>query len=650
MKRSFLVLVLFFSLVLPFLAQEAFADETEEQLDSTSVYLGSYEQDNNEATGAEAIEWFLLDTDGTKGLLVSYYALDVLPFDSEQEDSWNDSSVRKWLNHDFYDIAFTEEEKRIILPTLTNNDSSQDYAEWTSAGSDTTDDKVFLLSAAEYLHYFSSNDKCIYTDYARDRANKFFKETGSWWLRSPGKKIGEFCTAERGKISSRSSHKASGICPAIWVDLSADRSSFPFERFLVAYQSMVDKNYSEAAEIFDTLGTYMDGFYRSADARYQYALASIATEDNKEIINRFETYRQYCEDNNIEFNEYDVLSKDALNSSYYQIALEAQAARDYTTAIEIYTKLGQYEDSMKNLIICFDKTHIRNCFIPAQLVNAGKEGYSDTSAITNGDPHNGWRLGQFLLSGYTDVEEADIPVFIKTPGHNISLWFDLEQNIDFLGGEKKLSIVADPKGQDDIFQYSKDRTDFGRGALLVKHIDFKNNATINLYSNYLVAKETGGANTRIDIREEGTYEVALDYMIKNSDLKSALNSTTRYRLSVTFKVKNGSGMAYLFDIGNKSELQDYSITKEGFQVDLANSKSVKVSYTRYAINQNGTALDARASAPIADGEALTDIGYYILTITNIETNSAIEKHLFVGTEVDFKTYLEVDSSLEAFVN
>jgi len=77
-------------------------------------------------------------------------------------------------------------------------------------------------------------------------------------------------------------------------------------------------------------------------------------------------------------------------------------------------------------------------------VNTGKDnGYSGSKAIELDDPHFGWTLGRFSVSGYTRVTE-DVdgdPVFLKTLGDKVTLWFTLEQDIDNLNGNDKLKAT-----------------------------------------------------------------------------------------------------------------------------------------------------------------------------------------------------------------
>ena len=61
------------------------------------------------------IEWIILSSDSDTYLLISKYILDARPYDtSHQELKWENSELRKWLNEDFYDQAFNDEEKAYI--------------------------------------------------------------------------------------------------------------------------------------------------------------------------------------------------------------------------------------------------------------------------------------------------------------------------------------------------------------------------------------------------------------------------------------------------------------------------------------------------------------------------------------------------------
>ena len=633
----------------------AFADDEDD--DPVDLYFGGYQQELPEDyPGDSAIEWMLLDFDEktSYGLFISFYALDAVPFDAENNaTSWNDSSIRKWLNNDFLNLAFSEAEQKAIVTTTVDNGKDQNNPEWDTSGSNSTEDKIFLLSAAEYLEYFPFKEKCPYTPYAQEMAGKIFKETGTWWLRSPGKKTGEFSVADKGEIGSLKQDKVTGICPAVWIDCDMDPSEERYFKLVAAEEIEASGDYMKAFDVYCELGRYEYADYSAAGTLLEYAAEAYDNNDYENTISRLNDYFEFCTEEELELNEdyYELSSEELLNDSLYQLARVSEENGDYEDAIASYSLLGQYKDSFTRIFACFDATHINYQLISSDkidLVNAGiNTGYSKTDIIDKGDPHNGWKIGSFFVSGFTEVEDGDTPVFLKKPGDNLELWFSLEQNIEALNGNDKLSIMGDKKGQDSPFQYPTQPTDFGRGALLVKHITSKTEKT-NIYTNYLAAKESDGANTRIELKEEGTYYIALDYIIKDKSLTKALKSTDGYRLSFQFKVKNANGLAYPQDLESGMELQNYGWTENGFKINFANSKSLQVDVIRYGLNQTGNALDVRSNAPASERDAFGSIGYYVVTMINTETGNTTEKHLFVGTEEDLDSYIAADASLAAF--
>ena len=76
--------------------------------------------------------------------------------------SYEYSTVRSWLNNDFYNIAFNDQEKNIILDTVVNYNISDenDISSVTFEGS--VLDKVFILDVNELIKYFEySSTKII---------------------------------------------------------------------------------------------------------------------------------------------------------------------------------------------------------------------------------------------------------------------------------------------------------------------------------------------------------------------------------------------------------------------------------------------------------------------------------------------------------
>lgn len=141
----------------------------------------------------------------------------------------------------------------------------------------------------------------------------------------------------------------------------------------------------------------------------------------------------------------------------------------------LFADAGQYADSMARLRECCKQQGISIYYFSEDAVNAGVDtGYAKQDTISGDDKHFGWRLGRFFLTGFTRVtaDENQQPVFIKTLGDSVTLWFDLEQDIDALNGNAQLSLAADANGYDQ--QFGIPKTNFGRGTLIVRHTDYQN--------------------------------------------------------------------------------------------------------------------------------------------------------------------------------
>ena len=152
------------------------------------VYFGTYEQDNDTSNGKEDIKWRVLAKGNNRILVISDKALDCQPYNSSYRDiTWENCTLRKWLNNDFVNAAFTAEERAKIPMVTVSADKNPKYD--TDPGN-ATKDKVFLLSIVEAEKYFASDEArmCVPTDYAVARGAYVNSDNGTcwWWLRSPG--------------------------------------------------------------------------------------------------------------------------------------------------------------------------------------------------------------------------------------------------------------------------------------------------------------------------------------------------------------------------------------------------------------------------------------------------------------------------------
>lgn len=143
------------------------------------VCLGIYEQ-NPAKEGMEPIFWRVIDEKDGQLFLLSEKLLDSFAYNTNPEEknlgavTWENSSLRKFLNNDFLDACFTEDEVALIQTTHLKNESYNDYlaevwnfdqapysemAVQNHADGPETDDKVFLLSLGDVLQYLGEEEE-----------------------------------------------------------------------------------------------------------------------------------------------------------------------------------------------------------------------------------------------------------------------------------------------------------------------------------------------------------------------------------------------------------------------------------------------------------------------------------------------------------
>ena len=141
------------------------------------VYFGKY--------NGEPIAWQILNTKAHQVLLITKDAIDEMAFNKEYKSTdWESSSIRNWLNNEFYN-TFDENEKGKIIKN--NNDN------------------VFLLSSDAIKEY-----------------KKLRNINMSWWIRTMGnEKTKAMFVTNSGTIDSNGDivTKLHGIRPAIWLNL-----------------------------------------------------------------------------------------------------------------------------------------------------------------------------------------------------------------------------------------------------------------------------------------------------------------------------------------------------------------------------------------------------------------------------------------------
>lgn len=288
------------------------------------------------------------------------------------------------------------------------------------------------------------------------------------------------------------------------------------------------------------------------------------------------------------------------------------------------------------------------------IVNTGLDnGYSGSDPIKKDDPHYGWSLGKFCIKGFSakkEINGKDL-VFLKNvknnsdteEGNKITLSFLLEQNIDKLNGKDNMKISDDENGFDEML--GTDQNKFGRGTLIVRKTDYTNQKEEPLiHSNFLKVNAVKGKEKIIDFCEEGDYEVVLDYEVVVEDNLVVIPTPKyyNYRMSFKFSVRNGNCMVYLMDSKTKSEIQNTSITENGFYVDLARSRYLEINVKRKTLVNGSDELteDVKFNGPAEEGKVYDKDGIYEITVKNSYTGESTEKKVYVGKDKVLKAYVQ----------
>lgn len=203
------------------------------------IFFGKYEQDNNPDNGPEPIEWLVVgnekEENGQYVLLVSKYILDWKPFDDAGLATWADCSLRKWLNSEFYNMAFDENEKDYIEYCLINNPlhlSKNESPGW-SEKTQSTYDYVFLLSWQDVYYELMQSEnevlseayKGVATEYAKALAEKAGQSSSDnycnqYFLRTPSNinKLFYVETVDKfGEFAGFIARVKYGVRPAIYI-------------------------------------------------------------------------------------------------------------------------------------------------------------------------------------------------------------------------------------------------------------------------------------------------------------------------------------------------------------------------------------------------------------------------------------------------
>ena len=144
------------------------------------IYFGTYK--------GNTIPWTILKTEQDRMLLITKDSVEKIAFNDEVKNiTYENSTIRDWLNSDFINDFSTGQEERILKQT------------------ENSDDGIFILNKEEYDVYSKNLSLNIGTD---------------WWLRTKTPAGMMFVTAD-GDLneSGESVVRAMGVRPCVWINL-----------------------------------------------------------------------------------------------------------------------------------------------------------------------------------------------------------------------------------------------------------------------------------------------------------------------------------------------------------------------------------------------------------------------------------------------
>jgi len=176
-----------------------------------------------------AYQWRVLDIQGGRALLISQNILEQRAYNTSPVDiTWENCSLRAYLNGDFYNTFSVADRNRIVQVTNVNANN-----QWFGThGGANTQDRIFLLSLAEVVQYFGDSGQLSnrppYAEYISDQYNSNRMATlDGWafwfWLRSPGfysyRASNVFGSGGIGVDGGDVDLFNGGVRPALWLNL-----------------------------------------------------------------------------------------------------------------------------------------------------------------------------------------------------------------------------------------------------------------------------------------------------------------------------------------------------------------------------------------------------------------------------------------------
>lgn len=149
-----------------YMAAEGYKDSEKKVVNMTKLIISNSKPGDTVTVGP--FNWTILDMTENEALLIKKAALQGIAYNETYSDiTWEKSTIRQYLNTEFFNETFSETEQKNIIQANVDNSNTTVFG---IDGGSSTLDFVFLLSTKEAEEY-----KSFLTD---------FKDNS--WLRSPG--------------------------------------------------------------------------------------------------------------------------------------------------------------------------------------------------------------------------------------------------------------------------------------------------------------------------------------------------------------------------------------------------------------------------------------------------------------------------------
>lgn len=505
-----------------------------------------YQSDNGYYTNTvywfkfEPLEWRILDPD--EGFIICERIIDAQPYnntayeyddecyrDTNKTNYANDyatSSIRHWLNDDFYNTSFISSEKSEIKITTCNNLSSYD----PKYDSVTTNDKVFLISYDEATNskYGFSSDPDDFDTSRRAQGSDYAKAQGLWadntpssecynqsywWLRTPGSYSAYACHVNvyYGDVYNYGyyvNYCNFGIRPALKLDLkSVANPNIPDNPYAINIPEdivFIDKDEHYLFSVYDKKGN---------DLREQVAWGSTTSAGDTgevKITNNGDIQGIKEGLTNVHTTYYELDNLDSLSSDSCYVFVGDPNELKYTSVSDsiyyygenaFYSDAGQFSDSVDIYIALENAIHKQIEFLTEydkyadELEKLAIDGYTLTASVSGSSLS--FDKDEYI-NNYISAFDGYIPID-KAVDELLTLY---PYNLDVSSADKSFTVTIKIESED--FETITDSFTFKISSLEDKEIN-EHISFINSNGMYKAMRDEDFATGMSDLKNDSQY-------------------------------------------------------------------------------------------------------------------------------------------------